>query len=70
MAAKTKLRTPAQRRQAGIAIAISAALVAAAEIDLHRRPASEIRGDKRVWRLVCLNGLGAVSYLVWGRRRG
>jgi hypothetical protein len=40
-----------------------------AERDILRRPDSDIRGNKSVWRLVSLNALGACAYLRWGRRR-
>jgi hypothetical protein len=60
--------SPQGRIWASVLLAISLALVATAQRDIQRRPASEIRGKKAVWRLVCLNALGAVSYLRWGRR--
>jgi hypothetical protein len=60
--------SPPQQALALVTIAISLVLITAAQRDIGRRPADEIRGDKRLWRLVCLNGLGAVGYLVWGRR--
>jgi hypothetical protein len=46
-------------------------LLAAALIDIRRRPASQIRGSKRMWiMLASLNWLlGPVSYFVFGRRR-
>lgn len=66
MARKKKRGTRAQRVGA---VAGALALVAAAERDLHGRPETEIRGSKRVWQLVSLNGLGALAYLAWGRRR-
>jgi hypothetical protein len=59
---------PGGRLAARVAIAVSLVLVVTAQRDLHRRPATDIRGDKRIWRLVCLNALGAVGYLLWGRR--
>ena len=49
-------------------LAVSLAIVAAAERDLHGRAAAQVRGDKRIWRLVCLNALGALAYFRWGRR--
>jgi hypothetical protein len=64
-----KPRSPQQRSLAVVLIAVSLGLVAVAERDLHRRPDKQVRGDKRLWRVVCLNALGAVGYLVWGRRR-
>ena len=51
-----------------VSIALSLAVVTAAERDLHRRPDDDVRGDKRLWRLVCLNALGALAYFRWGRR--
>ncbi len=64
-----KPRSPGQRLVAAVLIAVSLALVTVAERDLHRRPDAEVRGDKRLWRLVCLNAIGAVGYLLWGRQR-
>jgi hypothetical protein len=61
-------RSPAQRSLAAVLIAISLGVVAVAERDLHRRPDTQVRGDKRLWRLVCLNAIGALGYLLWGRR--
>jgi hypothetical protein len=43
-------------------------LVAAAEVDIQRRPPGQVRGNKLLWRLVCLNALGSASYFRWGRR--
>lgn len=54
---------------ASIAIAISLGIVAVAERDLRARQPSEIRGSKRIWRLVCLNAIGAITYLACGRRQ-
>ncbi len=50
-----------------IGLAASLAVVVAAERDLHRRPAAEVRGSKLAWRLVCLNALGALAYFKSGR---
>ncbi len=48
-------------------------LRAAALIDIKRRPASQIRGQKRVWATVVaiINSAGVlpISYFVFGRRR-
>ncbi len=63
-----KPRSPEQRLLGMVLAAVSLGLVAVAERDLHRRPDGRIRGDKRLWRLVCLNAIGAIGYLVWGRR--
>jgi hypothetical protein len=48
--------------------AVSVALVLAAERDIGRRSETELRGSKRMWRLLCLNALGAITYFRWGRR--
>ena len=49
-------------------LAVSLVIVAAAERDLQGRSAVQVRGDKRIWRLVCLNAMGALAYFRWGRR--
>jgi hypothetical protein len=58
-------------RQAAI-VAITAWnlwLTAAAERDIQRRPAAELRGRKVIWRLACLtNTVGPLIYFRWGRR--
>jgi hypothetical protein len=49
-----------------------AALKAAALIDLRRRPASRVRGSKRLWALAMIvNSAGIIplSYFAFGRRR-
>jgi hypothetical protein len=60
-------KTPAQRVLAGVLLVSSLALVATAERDLVQRPETEIRGNKRLWQLACLNALGALAYFGWGR---
>jgi hypothetical protein len=57
-------------RRAGVAalIAVALALVFTAERDIQRRPSSEVRGTKLIWRVLSLNAVGAVGYLLWGRR--
>lgn len=60
-------RPPLHRRRVAVLIAASVGLVAAAERDIHRRPADEVRGSKLLWRLLSLNALGAASYFRWGR---
>jgi hypothetical protein len=57
-------------RQAGLSavIAVALALIFVAQRDIQRRPSSEVRGNKLIWRVLCLNAVGAIGYLVWGRR--
>jgi hypothetical protein len=57
-----------------IAAAIGEAILKTAVIiDIRRRPASQIRGSKRMWIVaaVLLNsgGVGSLSYFAFGRRR-
>ena len=45
-------------------------LLAAALVDIYRRPAGEIRGTKRLWTLAAfINYVGPISYFLFGRRR-
>ena len=64
------------RGPAGLLITASVgdgAVRVAALIDIKRRPASQIRGRKRVWAVAValINSAGAlpISYFVFGRRR-
>ena len=69
MLAKTPFRQRPPREKAEIIgfLALSLAIVAVAQNDLRRRPASNVRGQKTVWRLVSLNAIGAMIYLCWAR---
>jgi hypothetical protein len=50
--------------------AVQAALLAAALVDVYRRPQEEIRGSKLAWILVSfVNFVGPVSYFLFGRKR-
>lgn len=60
--------SPRGRFWASAVMCVSVVLVAAAERDIRRRPADQVRGSKGTWRLICLNALGVVAYYVWGRR--
>ncbi len=58
-------------RQRGVVlalVAVQAILATIAERDLSSRPASQVRGPKFLWRIASLNTVGAVAYLVAGRR--
>jgi hypothetical protein len=61
-------KSPGQQFSALAALAVSLTLVATAQRDIQRRPADQVRGSKPLWRLVCLNALGAIGYLRWGRQ--
>jgi hypothetical protein len=67
---KKKLKERSRPERLGVlALTLGAAsVVASAERDLQRRPAEQVRGSKTLWRLLCLNALGAAVYFRWGRR--
>jgi hypothetical protein len=65
---ETEGRGRPHRRRVAVVIAASLGLVAAAERDIQRRPADEVRGSKLLWRVLSLNALGAAGYFRWGRR--
>lgn len=45
------------------------ALLIAAQADLTRRPAHQVRGSKLGWRLLTfINVVGPIAYFRWGRR--
>jgi hypothetical protein len=60
--------SPVQKLGLGAVTALSLGLVAAAERDVQRRSTDEIRGSRLVWRMLCLNALGAIGYYLLGRR--
>jgi hypothetical protein len=60
------------RQKRGIVLlgALQITLLAAALIDIRRRPADAINGSKRLWRaVVFINGIGPIAYFVVGRKR-
>ena len=59
---------PAKQFWIAVLTALSLGLVGAAERDIQRRSADQVRGSKLLWRLVCLNAVGAAGYFRWGRR--
>jgi hypothetical protein len=59
-----------QRSAIGAAVALQLSLLTAAQVDLTRRPAKQVRGDKRLWRVVSfLNFVGPLAYFAVGRKR-
>jgi len=56
-----------------VAASAEAVLKIAVLLDIRRRPASQIRGSKRIWIaaavLVNSAGMGPLSYFAFGRRR-
>ena len=62
--------TTAQKRAIVLSGTVQIALLAAALLDIYRRPEEEIRGNKLLWTLVSfVNFVGPISYLLFGRRR-
>ncbi len=50
--------------------AVQLGLLAAALVDIYRRPAGEIRGGKRLWVAAAfINYVGPISYFLFGRKR-
>jgi hypothetical protein len=50
---------------------VQLSLLAAALVDLRRRPAEQINGSKKMWvPLAFVNFLGPLAYFAFGRRRG
>jgi hypothetical protein len=61
------------RQRSGIAImtAIQVSLLVAALMDIRRRSADQINGNKRWWTVFAfVNYIGPISYFLFGRKRG
>ena len=59
-----------QRAVLAVLVALQLGLLAAALLDLSRRPARKVRGDKRLWVAAAfVNYVGPVAYFVYGRKR-
>jgi hypothetical protein len=61
------------RQRAGIIAAggVQLSLLAAALVDLWRRPAAQVRGSKKLWVAVSfVNFAGPIAYFVAGHRHG
>ena len=61
--------SPRSRRWIVATALVEVVLLAAALVDLKRRPAEQIRGSKRMWTgLVFVNIVGPIAYFTLGRR--
>jgi len=61
--------SPQQRALTVVGAIIQLTLLALAQRDIKRRPAEQIRGDKRVWAAVSfVNFVGPIAYFLFGRR--
>jgi hypothetical protein len=53
-----------------VLVTLQLGLLAAALLDLSRRPARKVRGDKRLWVAASfVNYVGPIAYLTYGRKR-
>lgn len=71
MASKWSDLSPRTRWVITVAAVVEAGLKAAALIDLRHRPASQVRGSKKLWAssmIVNSAGLIPISYFAFGRR--
>jgi Phospholipase_D-nuclease N-terminal len=60
-----------QKRGIALSGAVQIGLLIAALIDIHRRPAEQVRGSKWVWTAVSfINFAGPISYFAFGCKRG
>ncbi len=63
--------SPQKRATVGAVGLVQFMLLAAALIDIRRRPAEQIKGSKKLWTLVAfINFIGPITYFVLGRKRG
>jgi flagellar biosynthesis/type III secretory pathway M-ring protein FliF/YscJ len=63
--------TPGQKMAIAVVGALQITLLIAALVDLRRRPAAQINGNKKLWTLVAfINFVGPIAYFVFGRKRG
>src|SRR5436309_3055734 len=59
--------SPAQKARNMLVAAVEVTMVAFALADLRRRPASEIRGSKRIWAMTTfIQPFGPVIYFIFG----
>lgn len=71
-AAKRRWRdlSPGARAAIIAAGAVQNSLLVATLVDLRRRPARKIRGDKRLWTAAAfVSWIGPLSYFSYGRKR-
>jgi hypothetical protein len=62
--------TDKQKRVLIVALIVHVIVLNLTWRDLRRRPASAVRGNKRIWRLASMaNTSGSVAYWLLGRRR-
>ena len=72
-AARSKKRwsdlSPGQRRAIIVAGVVQNSLLVAALVDIRRRPAKKVRGDKRLWAAASfVSWIGPIAWFTYGRR--
>ena len=61
--------SPAQKLGAILAGIVQVSLLAAALVDIRRRPVAQVRGPKWAWAMVAfINFFGPISYFLFGRK--
>jgi len=59
-----------QRTKVVLLAVVQIALLVAASTDLARRPAEQVRGQKKVWAgIISINYIGPILYFVRGRKK-
>ena len=63
--------SPQQRAVISVVGLVQVALLILALVDIRRRPAEQINGNKKLWTLAAfINFVGPIAYFVFGRKRG
>jgi hypothetical protein len=61
--------SPAAKCALWLLVIAEVVLIAAAERDIHRRPAAGVRGPKLIWRVIATQNLiGPAAYFGFGRK--
>ena len=61
--------TPRKRLFLTLAAILQFTLLIAAQWDIHQRAEAEVRGSKRMWRLLTfINFIGPLAYFLFGRQ--
>ena len=61
--------TPPQKAATVLLGMVQVTLLAAAQLDIRRRPAEQIRGSKLMWTLLAfVNFVGPIAYFLFGRK--
>ena len=62
--------TPGQKKSLGLAGVVQVGLALAALVDIWRKPADQVRGNRIAWSMACgINFFGPLAWFMFGRRR-